>query len=406
MIKKLRRQFIVSITASAFALLMVVVASINFVNIISIDKRMTDMLDHINENGGVFNTAESDGPISELINYEELSYITRFFYVEFSQDGRVTAVNTQNIAAVDDAAAVEYAKAALSSGKADGYGEEMYRYTVKEIGSGKRVCFLDVQEELMYIGSMITISITIALFFFLLLTVVVVLVSGYFIRPVEENSLKQKQFIADAGHELKTPLAIISANTEVLEMTCGENDWTLSIRKQTGRMADLVNQMLVLARMEERIDKKNFQTVALNEIVENAADAFAVLAQKDAKKIKLSVWPGTRVYCDEKSVSELVNILIDNAVKYSPPESQIDIRLNKKNKSVVFEVENSLIPGESVDTDRMFDRFYRADKSRSREAGSHGLGLSIAKAVAEKHKADISARTQKEKIIFTVIFYK
>ena len=406
MIKKLRRQFIVSITASAFALLMVVVASINFVNIISIDKRMTDMLDHINENGGVFNTAESDGPISELINYEELSYITRFFYVEFSQDGRVTAVNTQNIAAVDDAAAVEYAKAALSSGKADGYGEEMYRYTVKEIGSGKRVCFLDVQEELMYIGSMITISITIALFFFLLLTVVVVLVSGYFIRPVEENSLKQKQFIADAGHELKTPLAIISANTEVLEMTCGENDWTLSIRKQTGRMADLVNQMLVLARMEERIDKKNFQTVALNEIVENATDAFAVLAQKYAKKIKLSVWPGTRVYCDEKSVSELVNILIDNAVKYSPPESQIDIRLNKKNKSVVFEVENSLIPGESVDTDRMFDRFYRADKSRSREAGSHGLGLSIAKAVAEKHKADISARTQKEKIIFTVIFYK
>ncbi len=406
MIKKLRRQFIVSITASAFALLMVVVCAINLVNIISMDRRTTELLDHICENGGVFNIDEYDYPLSELINYEEISYITRFFYVEFSHDGGVAAVNTQNIAAVDDVAAVEYAQAALASGKADGYGKEMYKYTVKQIGSGQRVCFIDIHEELIYVGSMITISISIALFFFLLLTVVIVLVSKHFIRPVEENSLKQKQFIADAGHELKTPLAIISANTEVLEMTCGENDWTSSIRKQTGRMADLVNQMLVLARMEERIDKKNFRTVALSEIVENAADSFAILAEKDNKKIKLSVWPGIRVFCDEKSVGELVNILIDNAVKYSPADSQIDIRLKKKNKSVVFEVENTVIPGETVDTKRLFDRFYRADKSRSREAGSHGLGLSIAKAVAEKHKALISAQTQNDKIIFTVIFNK
>lgn len=406
MIKKLRRQFIVSITASAFALLIVVVCAINFVNIISMDRRTTNLLDHICENGGVFNMYDTDETLSPLINYEEISYITRFFYVEFSEDGKVLAVNTQNIAAVDDVTAVEYAKAALSSGKANGYSGEVYKYTVKQIGSGERVCFLDIHEELLYVGSMITISLSIALFFFLILAFVIVLVSKHFIRPVEENSLKQKQFIADAGHELKTPLAIISANTEVLEMTCGENDWTASIRKQTGRMADLVNQMLVLARMEERIDKKNFRTVALNEIVENAADAFAILAEKDGKKIKLSVWPGIRVYCDEKSVSELVNIFIDNAVKYSPPETQIDIRLKKKNKSVVFEVENTVIPGENVDTKRLFDRFYRADKSRSREAGSHGLGLSIAKAVAEKHRADISARTQNGKIIFTVIFNK
>lgn len=404
MIKKLRRQFIVSITASAFALLMVVVCAINFVNIIGMDRRTTELLEHICENGGVFNIDEYADPL--YINYKEISYITRFFYVEFSQNGGVAAVNTQNIAAVDDETAVEYAKAALASGKKYGYGGEMYKYTVMPVGSGQRVCFLDIHEELMYVGSMITISLSIALFFFILLTVVVVLVSKHFIRPVEENSLKQKQFIADAGHELKTPLAIISANTEVLEMTCGENDWTASIRKQTGRMADLVNQMLVLARMEERIDKKNFRTISLSEIAENAADAFAILAEKDGKKIKLSVWPGIRVYCDEKSVSELVNILIDNAVKYSPPESQIDIRLKKRNKSVVFEVENSLIPGEAVDTKRLFDRFYRADKSRSREAGSHGLGLSIAKAVAEKHRADISAHTQDEKIIFTVIFNK
>ncbi|MBR3755390.1 MAG: GHKL domain-containing protein [Clostridia bacterium] len=404
MIKKLRRQFIVSITASAFALLMVVVGLINVVSIISMDKRTARLIDNICENGGVFDINAYETPLPEFVNYEELSYITRFFYVEFSEDGEITAVNTKNIAAVDDETAVEYARTVLASGKTAGYNEAMYKYTVKPADGCQRVCFMDIHEELLYVGSMMVISVSIALFFFLLLSVVVVLVSKYFIRPVEENSLKQKQFIADAGHELKTPLAIISANTEVLEMTCGENDWTSSIRKQTGRMADLVNQMLVLARMEERIDKKNFQTVTLSEIVENSADSFAILAEKDGKRIKLSVWPGIRVYCDEKSITELVNILVDNAVKYSPPESQIDIRLKKKNKSVVFEVENSLISGETVDTDRLFDRFYRADKSRSRETGSHGLGLSIAKAVAEKHKADIFADTREEKIIFTVIF--
>ena len=406
MIKKLRRQFIVSITASAFALLMVVVFSINTVSIIGLDKRATELLDHICENGELNNANDYEGYFPGILHYEESSYTARFFFVDFSHGGEVEAVNTQNIAAIDDSAAAEYARAALASDKAYGYHEDMYKFTVKPISTGKRVCFIDIHEDLMYISSMIMISLSIALFFFLLLAVVIILVSKYFIRPVEENSLKQKQFIADAGHELKTPLAIISANTEVLEMTCGENDWTVSIRKQTGRMADLVNQMLVLARMEERIDKNNFRNVSLSEIVENAADSFAILAEKDGKKIKLSVWPGIRVYCDEKSVSELVNILIDNAVKYSPSHSQIDIRLKKRNKSVIFEVENTLIPGESVDTKRLFDRFYRADKSRSREAGSHGLGLSIAKAVAEKHKADIFADTQNDKIIFTVIFNK
>ena len=136
MIKKLRRQFIVSITASAFALLMVVVCAINLVSIVSMDIRTTELLDHICENGGVFNMYENDDTLSPLINYEELSYITRFFYVEFLEDGQVVAVNTQNIAAVDDVTAVEYAKAAIGSGKANGYSGEVYKYTVKQIGSG------------------------------------------------------------------------------------------------------------------------------------------------------------------------------------------------------------------------------------------------------------------------------
>lgn len=413
MIKKLRRRFIISMTASAFALLVAVVSTINLVCIMNMDRRVTEILDYICDNGGVLYSDEEDyqpldyiNPLGGVIYYEEISYITRFFYTELSANGEVISVNTNNIAAVDDETAIKYAKDVLKSGKTDGYGEDMYKYTVRQLDSTYFVCFIDVNEEMTYIGSMVTISVSIASFFFLLLFFVIVLVSKHFIRPVEQNSLKQKQFIADAGHELKTPLAIISANTEVLEMTCGENDWTSSIRKQTGRMTDLVNQMLVLARMDERVDKKNFTKFSLSEIVENTADAFAIIAGQGNKKLRLSVWPGINVLGDEKSISELVTILVDNAVKYAPDSTQIDIRLSRKNKAVIFETENSLADGESIDTKQLFDRFYRADKSRSRETGGYGIGLSIAKAVTEKHKGSISAEVQNGKIIFTVILNK
>lgn len=413
MIKKLRRRFIISMTASAFALLVAVVSTINLVCIMNTDRRVTEILDYICDNGGVLYSDEEDyqpldyiNPLGGVIYYEEISYITRFFYTELSANGEVISVNTSNIAAVNDETAIKYAKDVLKSGKTDGYSEDMYKYTVRQLDSTYFVCFIDVNEELAYIGSMLTISFSIALFFFVLLFLIIVLVSKHFIRPVEQNSLKQKQFVADAGHELKTPLAIISANTEVLEMTCGENDWTSSIRKQTGRMTDLVNQMLVLARMDERVDKKNFTKFSLSEIVENTADAFAIIAGQGNKKLRLSVWPGINVLGDEKSISELVTILVDNAVKYAPDSTQIDIRLSRKNKAVIFETENSLADGESIDTKQLFDRFYRADKSRSRETGGYGIGLSIAKAVTEKHKGSISAEVQNGKIIFTVILNK
>lgn len=413
MIKKLRRRFIISMTASAFALLVAVVSTINLVCIMNMDRRVTEILDYICDNGGVLYSDEEDyqpldyiNPLGGVVYYKEISYITRFFYTELSANGEVISVNTSNIAAVDDETAIEYAKDVLKSGKTDGYSEDMYKYTVRQLDSTYFVCFIDVNEELAYIGSMLTISFSIALFFFVLLFLIIVLVSKHFIRPVEQNSLKQKQFVADAGHELKTPLAIISANTEVLEMTCGENDWTSSIRKQTGRMTDLVNQMLVLARMDERVDKKNFIKFSLSEIVENTADAFAIIAGQGNKKLRLSVWPGINVLGDEKSISELVTILVDNAVKYAPDSTQIDIRLSRKNKAVIFETENSLADGESIDTKQLFDRFYRADKSRSRETGGYGIGLSIAKAVTEKHKGSISAEVQNGKIIFTVILNK
>ncbi len=410
MIKQLRRRFVLSITLSAFALLAVVVGSINFFNIVNIDRRTTELLDYICENDGVFHSSQEDfdpldfiNPLGGIIYYSETQYITRFFYVEFDENNEVCSINTQNIAAVDDETAIEYAKKALASGRTDGYGESNYKYKILRLGTYTRICFLDVSEALTYISSMIIISVVVSWIFFILLFVVILFASKRFIRPVEQNSLKQKQFIADAGHELKTPLAIISANTEVLEMTCGENDWTSSIRKQTGRMAGLVNNMLALAKMEERVDKKSFTSFSLSEIVENTADSFAVIAEQGGKKIKLSVWPGITLNGDEKSISELVTILVDNAVKYARVGTVVDIRLSRKNKSIIFETENFLINNEALDTERLFDRFYRADKSRSRETGGYGIGLSIAKAVAEKHKGSISAEIQDGKIVFTVI---
>lgn len=409
MIRQLRHRFFFSITASAFVLIMIVVSSINLLNAFFIDKRTAYMLDYISENQGVFsqsgeqlNPLDYINPLSDPLLYKETSYITRFFIVELANDGSVLNINLKNIASVNDDDAVNYARKALATEKKIGYYKNLYKFKVTPLENSSRICFVDVNKEITYVGNMFTISMLISFFFFFIMSVLIALLSKHFIKPVELNSLKQKQFIADAGHELKTPLAIISANTEVIEMTNGKNEWTSSIRKQTGFMTELVNQMLTLAKLEERNDKSSFKQFSISEVVENTAKSFSIIAEKSNKKLHLSIWPTITYLGDERSIYELVTILIDNAINYSPENSDIEISLIKKGKNIIFSTENYLNDSSTLDTNRLFDRFYRSDKSRSRKTGGYGIGLSIAKAVVENHKGDISAEITDGKIIFTV----
>ena len=218
-----------------------------------------------------------------------------------------------------------------------------------------------------------------------------ILFSGRLFRPGIESYEKQRQFITDAGHELKTPLAIIGADAEVLEMEIGESEWLQDIRSQVTRLASLTNDLIYLSRMEEQ--QHQLQTIDLpfSELVEETARSFQTLAKTQGKEYSIRIHPMLSVRGDEKALRQLVSILLDNAVKYSPPGGNISLSLDRQGKSVRLLVENSVEQISADTLEHMFDRFYRADQSRNSQTGGYGIGLSVARAVVAAHRGKITA---------------
>ena len=411
MIKKLRRSFVAAVMFSALGLVVVVVGAINLINVINMERTTTELLDYIAEHDGVitspaeeYNAFDYLNPLSDVYFNEELSYKNRFFIVDYAADGSVGITNLEHISALNKEAAVAMADEAIASKRTGGYNSSFYKYKVVVSDSATKVYFLDINQQLASVGSMATISVLIALVSLGLLLVVVLLASGRVVMPVAESARRQKRFINDAGHELKTPLAIISANADVLELTCGKNEWIDSIHKQTKRMSLLVEHLLLLDKMDEKPSKKSFAEFSLSEAVKSTAESFVVVASRDGKSIETDIEQGHTFNGNCRVIEELVSVLVDNAVKYAPEESVIKIRLFKSGKTLIIETENGLLPGTPPDTKRIFDRFYRSDRSRSRETGGYGIGLSVAKAAVEMHKGTIEAKTEDSKIIFTVNF--
>lgn len=411
MIKKLRRSFIAAVMLSAFALLCVVVGSINLINVINMERTTTQLIDYIAEYDGVVVSPDKEygaldylNPLSNVYINEELSYKNKFFTVTYSADGSVDTFNLENVNTVDEKAAIEIADEILDSGKTSGYSSVYFKYKVVSKDGFIKVYFVDINQELASVGSMATISVLIAAVSLFLLFFAVLWASEYAVRPIVETSRRQKRFINDAGHELKTPLAIISANAEVLELTGGRNEWLDSIHKQTKRMNLLVEHLLLLDKMDVRPSKKDFSEFSLSEEVKSTVESFAVIAERENKFFVTDIEQNLYFNGNKRVIEELVSVLVDNAVKYSPENSEIKIRLSKIDKHLVLETENSLLPGTPPDTKRIFDRFYRSDRSRSRETGGYGIGLSVAKAAVEMHKGTIHASVEANTIRFTVNF--
>ena len=289
---------------------------------------------------------------------------------------------------------INYATEALSTGKT--FGEMgRYAYYIQNKYYGKIIVFMDIrhiqqtEENLLFATSIIGL-LTIVIFFFLS-----VLLSFWLVRPVKETLDKQKSFISNASHELKTPLAVISANTDVLEAQTGENKWVSYIKSETVRMNELVNELLCLARLDDKTGHKLIMSeFNLSDTFLQTTLPFESKVYEMGKTFEVEAEPDLMYKGDESSIKHILTILIDNAIKYSDEKGKISARLYSHANKRIIEIYNT---GEGVPKDQLnkiFERFYRRDEARNSKSGGYGLGLAIAKASVEAHGGKITAQSE------------
>ena len=395
MIGKLKIKFILLSMTSLFVLLLVIVAGMNAINYTSVCREADEILSLLSQNRGMFPDFEDNRghPMPPGMS-PELPYESRYFSVVLDDSGDVIYAETSRIFSVDTGTAIEYAQTVMVEGKRNGFLDD-YRFLQISEDDTIRITFLDWGRKLDTFHSFLFTSVGIALAGFVIVFFVISFFAGRIIRPIAESYEKQKRFITDAGHEIRTPLAIITANVDVLEMDLGENESLEDIRQQTKRLTSLTNDLVYLARMEESEDSLLMIEFPISEVVLDAAMPFRTLAKTQDKEFVCRVQPMLSVRGNEKAIRQLVSILMDNAIKYSPSGGAIALSLAGKSRSVILTVCNTT----ETDVDpaslpHIFDRFYRMDPSRNSNTGGHGIGLSMAKAIASAHGGRIQAQTQ------------
>lgn len=412
MIRRLRKKFIAAAIVAVFLVLLVLIGAINVINYRSLVSDADGTLQILTENKGAFprqmfreQDRPSDmqappnegknGPFNERRGgIGELAYQSRFFTAWFSADGSLCRINLDNLASLTEEDAAALAESVYASGRAKGFAEE-YRYCRTACDGETLLVFLNCQRELATFRGFLYASIGISLGGTLAVFLLLLLFSGRIVRPIAESYEKQKRFITDAGHELKTPITIIRADADVLESELdGENEWIADIRKQTGRLAELTADLIYLSKMEEENPALQMQDFSLSELVDETAQSFQALARSKDRRFSASVAPDLQVKGDEKALAKLISILLDNAMKYSPENGTVDLTLERAGRNARLVVRNSTPPMEKGSADRLFERFAREDRSRNSGSGGFGLGLAIAKAVTEAHKGTIRAESE------------
>ena len=396
MIRSLRKKFIIAAMCAIFIVFAVIIGTINTMNYLRLKEHADYMNGLIKEGNGklpFFNKSDFNKikkhPKPEKIS-AETPFETRFFYVIFDTDGNIILSDIKNIAAVNESEARRYAEAFFKDKKQKGF-VDIYRFRKSETDEGIKVIFLDCRRELSAAGNLLLISILVFVLGLLAVFVLVLVFSKIVFAPVQESYIRQKQFITDASHEIKTPLTIISANTEVLEMESGRNRWTESIHNQIDRLSTLTGQLLTLARMDEENKINTYGRFLLSQAADEMVSSFFASAKLANKSIDINIDNDIYMSGDEKQIRQMFNILLDNAVKYSEPDSKIVVSLYKKGSKIIFKTFNQVKDIDKGNNDKIFERFYRRDTSRNSETGGFGIGLSVAKLIVTAHKGKIQA---------------
>ena len=405
----LRKKIVVSVFVASLIVFALVVGGVGLMYSLNTQMRLDITTEAIDRNGGEF-PARSQ--------YEELGYQDRIFMFEFTDEApfrlryftvyfegdEATSVSTDHIASVGADEAKQIAsdiRSQATDPNAVGYYGG-YRYRVAD--GGERVVCLECMEELTAVWNVTSVTALVSSVFVFLLTLTFCFMSARIVEPFEENSRRQKQFVTDAGHELKTPLAIISANAEVLEYKNGGDKWVSNIIEQTKRLSKLIDELLTLSKLDEVGGDMPMEEIELGKLVEERGADFAGVFSRNGSDFSVSVKSGTEILGNEAQLARLVSILLENASKYTEKDGKVEVRVERGRKGVILSVFNECSVREDLDYDHLFDRFYRPDSSRDSSTGGHGIGLSIAKRIVELHRGTITAQAQPKGMLFVASF--
>ncbi len=393
MIYRLRKKFIKICTLSFLAVFLVLFCCIYLITYLQTTRSLDELADILTENDGSFPAYQGFGPHSDGLRPAEQNpetpFTTRFFTVRFDEEGKFLSVDIQSIASVTKEEAAAYGEQALNKGWERGWvGSYRYKAAVSEEGtvvvcvSGSSVMGMNrnflTTSSLVFVGGSLVVLLLVTLF------------SKRAVKPVAESYERQKQFVTDANHELKTPLTLIRANLDILEAESGSSEWLTDVREETELMSQLVGKLVTLARMDEESTPLEAHPFDLAEAVGDTVSVFAPAAEQAGKALEYRGPTTLKYKGNEGAIRQLVSILLDNAVKYCDPGGNIQVELTP-GRHPILTVDNSCAQVEELPLSRLFDRFYRADQARTYGSG-FGVGLSIAKGIVEKHRGEITAQ--------------
>ena len=394
MIRKLRARLIMVSMLSLMIVLTLILGGVNVLNYRGIVADADSVLRLLMAGGGQFPAAPDSVNWRETgprFQSPELMFEARFFSVLLDGQGEILSSDMGKIAAVDAGSVETFARRAMSQ-RSDGGFIGDYRYLRYAEGENTRILFLDCGRMLAGFRAVLLSSAGVSVAGMIAVLLLMILLSGRIVKPISLGYEKQKQFITDAGHEIKTPITIIDADAELLEMEFGQSEWLDDIRAQSRRLTALTGDLITLSRMEES-ETMQMIDFPVSDLIAETAASFQSLALTRHLRMEFSVQPMLSLCGNEKSIRQLVSLLLDNAVKYTDDGGRIALRLEKPGKSLVLTVENS-VDGISQETVKnMFERFYRGDPSRNSSVKGYGIGLSIAKAIVSAHRGKIHAES-------------
>ena len=403
MIKKLQRRFIRIALVALTAAMVFVVLVVNAANWISVRNELNETLTFLADTRAM-NREDVGRRIAERDRHgRNLVSESSWFSAAYDPAGTRHNLNLLNMMNPDEETAADLADRAMQSGRRSGMVQD-YLFQVREGPfGGKLVFLLNCETKIAAVRTLALIPLLACVGGILLAWLLVTLASRKAIEPTIRAMEQQKQFITNAGHELKTPLTVIQTNMDLLEMEQADNPWVKSTQKQTAQMRHLVDELVYLSRMEEENAPLVMESLSLAPLIQETAEPFAAMAEYQGKSMEVDAEDGLTLRGDRASVQRLLSTLLDNAVKYASADGSIRVNARGEGRHIDLTVSNDVSePLTEEQCRQLFDRFYRADASRNKEKQSgFGIGLAIAAAIAEKHGGTITAAMDGSRLVFT-----